>query len=103
MAEFKSALPYPLKWNVGENKFDEDGKWPLSLALQIPIESIDAFVEYLMDLKREGKKAKKTSWDFSQNKEVEVEVVYINGKGRDGEWGKYGNINPRKIDSGIPF
>ena len=38
-------------------------------------------------------------WDFSKKEEVEVDVVWINGKGKDGQYGSFGNINPQKTEA----
>ena len=98
--KFDPALPYPIKWSVGENSYDEDGKFPSQLALAIPIESIPAFCDYLMSLGDNRDKVKTNKvWDFSKKEEVEVDVVWINAKGKDGNYGAFGNINPQKTES----
>ena len=98
--KFDPALPYPIKWSVGENSYDEDGKFPSQLALAIPIESIPAFCDYLMSLGDNRDKVKTNRvWDFSKKEEVEVDVVWINGKGKDGQYGSFGNINPQKTEA----
>ena len=98
--KFDPALPYPIKWSVGENSYDEDGKFPSQLALAIPIESIPAFCDYLMSLGDNRDKVKTNRvWDFSKKEEVEVDVVWINAKGKDGNYGAFGNINPQKTEA----
>ena len=98
--KFDPALPYPIKWSVGENSYDEDGKFPSQLALAIPIESIPAFCDYLMSLGDNRDKVKTNKvWDFSKKEEVEVDVVWINAKGKDGNYGAFGNINPQKTEA----
>jgi len=98
--KFDPALPYPIKWSVGENSYDEDGKFPSQLALAIPIESIPAFCDYLMSLGDNRDKVKTNKvWDFSKKEEVEVDVVWINAKGKDGTYGAFGNINPQKTEA----
>jgi hypothetical protein len=42
-------------------------------------------------------------WNFDKNEEEEVDVVYINAKGKEGQYGDFGNINPQKIDTEVPF
>merc|ERR1711965_498676 len=32
--------------------------------------------------------------DYSNNKAYEVQGVYLSAKGKDVEWGPFGNINP---------
>ena len=102
--KFDPALPYPIKWSVGENSYDEDGKFPSQLALAIPIESIPAFSDYLMSLGDNRDKVKTNRvWDFSKKEEVEVDVVWINAKGKEsnfsGNYGAFGNINPQKTEA----
>ena len=96
MADFQAALPKVIKWSVGENRFDTDGKAPKSLSLFVPLESVHAFAQYLMNLADDTAKAKAGKvWDYSTQSEVEVQGVYISAKGREGrDGGAFGNINP---------
>ena len=96
MPEFQAALPKQLKWSVGDNRYDTDGKNPKSLSLFIPIESVEAFARYVAALSTDPDKIKKGKiWNYSTQSEEEVDGIYINGKGRDGrDGGAYGNINP---------
>lgn len=50
MNDFHAAIPFPIKWAVNPNKFDEKGKNPVQLGLFIPTESVVAFAQYLMDM-----------------------------------------------------
>ena len=98
--KFDAALPHPIKWTVGENSYDEDGKFPTQLALAIPVESIPAFCDYLMSLGDTKDKIKKGKvWDFKNNEEVQVDVVWLNAKGKEGQYGSFGNINPQKTEA----
>ena len=95
MADFNPALPKQVKWSVGENKYDTDGKTPKSLSLFVPIESAEAFARYINATATDPDKIKKGKvWDYSLQAEVEVDGIYINGKGRDGQYGAFGSINP---------
>ena len=96
MPEFQAALPKQLKWSLGENRFDTDGKNPKSLSLFIPVESVEAFARYVAALSTDPDKIKKGKvWNYATQSEEEVDGIYINGKGRDGrDGGAYGNINP---------
>ena len=95
MSDFNPALPKQVKWSVGENRFDQDGKNPKSLSLFIPLESATAFANYVNAVATDPDKIKKGKvWDYSLQTEVEVDGVYINGKGRDGQYGAFGSINP---------
>ena len=99
-SDFQAALPVPIKWAVNENKFDSDGKNPLSLSVFVPAESAFALAQFLLDTAEDPAKTKTAKvWDYSKNEEVEVQGFYINGKGkpgRDGDRTSYGSINPAK-------
>ena len=99
-SDFQAALPFPIKWAVNENKFDSDGKNPLSLSVFVPAESAFALAQFLLDTAEDPAKTKTAKvWDYSKNEEVEVQGFYINGKGkpgRDGDRTSFGSINPAK-------
>jgi hypothetical protein len=96
MSDFKPALPRPIKWSTGENRYDTTGKQPTSMSLFVPIESAYAFAKYITNAAEDQTKHKKAKvWDYANKAEVEVEGIYINGKGRDGNDGSYGTINPQ--------
>ena len=48
MADFKNdfvpAFPYPIKWSVGDNTFDDSDKNPKTIGLAIPVDSIAGLV-----------------------------------------------------------
>ena len=95
MSDFQAALPRQIKWSVGENKYDDGGKNPKSLSLFVPLESIEALATYIASQGTDPNRIKKGKvWDYGTQSEVEVDGIYINGKGRDGQYGAYGNINP---------
>ena len=52
MADFQSnfvpAFPFPVKWSVGDNTFDDADKNPKTIGLAIPVESIPGFISLLM-------------------------------------------------------
>ena len=97
--DFNPALRNPIKWTVSENNYDENGKNPRQLSLAIPIDSIPDFINYLMALEADTSKHKPGKvWDFSNNEEKEVDVVWINAKGKAGQYGDLGNINPQRIE-----
>ena len=100
MAEFKAALPSVIKWSVGDNQYDEDGSNPKSLSLFIPNASISALAAHLQLMAADPGKLKRGKiWDYNRNEEVEVEGVYLNAKGKSGDYGDFGNINPKAIGS----
>ena len=95
MADFNPALPKQVKWSVGDNRYDQDGKTPKSLSLFVPLESATAFAKYINATATDPDKIKKGKvWDYALQAEVEVDGIYINGKGRDGQYGAFGSINP---------
>ena len=103
---FKPAMPYPIKYSTSENEYEDQAKYPKTLSLFIPVESVSGFCDHLMKLVDTKTKTGKV-WDFSKNDEVEVEGVYINAKGKEGKYGDFGNINlrfiePKEVDE-IPF
>jgi len=98
--KFDAALPHPIKWTVSENSYDDDGKYPRQISLAIPVNSIPAFCDYLMSLGDTKEKIKTGKvWDFERKEEVEVDVVWMNGKGKEGQYGDFGNINPQKTEA----
>ena len=101
MADFKPQLPKQGKWSVGDNKFNEDGKNPKSLSIFIPEESIDSFACYLQNMRSKLKPGKTYNYQTQENEEVQG--IYLNFKGKSGEYGDYGNINPANNDDSIPF
>ena len=95
MAEFKAALPAQIKWAVKENQFDEDGTNPKALSLFVPLQSIEALAAHLRAMATDSEKVKTGSvWDYSNKKAYEVQGIYLSAKGKDGEYGSFGNINP---------
>lgn len=94
-SDFKAALPRPVKWSTGENRYDNGGKQPRSLSLFIPRESAVALANYIINTADDGEKMRMNKvWDYDKKAEVEVEGFYINGKGRQGDDGDFGTINP---------
>ena len=64
--------------------------------MEIPyVRSAEAFARYINATATDPEKIKKGKvWDYSLKAEVEVDGIYINGKGRDGQYGAFGSINP---------
>ena len=103
---FKAAMPYPIKFSTSENEYEDQDKYPQKMSLFIPSESVSAFCEEVMKMV-DTKQKKGKVWDYSQNKEIEVEGIYINAKGKEGKYGDFGNINLNYIEptagDDIPF
>jgi len=113
MSDFNPALPRPIKWSVGENRYDSTGKQPRSISLFVPLESVDALHDYVTAVAADPSKVKMGKvWDYEQQAEVQVEGIYINGKGRTSPSGDYGTMNPAAMaapaapaatDEEVPF
>ena len=101
MSDFNPQLPKQGKWSVGDNRYDEEGKNPKSLSIFIPEESIDSFARYIQNSRNKLKPGKVYNYELMQNEEVQG--VYLNFKGKEGEYGAFGNINPPSNDTEMPF
>ena len=99
---FNPALPLPIKWSVGDNRFeDTQERFPKQLSMFVPTDSLHAFAQHLMNLADQQDRYKKGKvWNYAEKKEVEVDGIYINANGMEGAYGAYGNINPAKIEVG---
>ena len=97
-SDFQAALPQVIKWDVKDNRFEDKEKYPKALSLFIPQESIAAFAQHLTAMAADSEKLRAAKiWDYDNNQEVEVQGVYLNAKGKDGEFGLFGNINPASL------
>lgn len=95
MTEFQSALPAQIKWSTNANPFEDKEKYPKTVSLFVPVESINALANHLQALANDSTKLRTAKiWDYDANAEKEVKGVYLNGKGKDGQDGSFGNINP---------
>ena len=100
MADFVPALTHQIKWSVGENRFDTEGKQPKQLSLFITKQSIRELASHLTKLAGETDRIKTGKvWDFAKKEEIEVEGFYLNGKGQTGQYGDFGSINLQQIPS----
>jgi len=100
MADFVPALTHQIKWSVGENRFDTEGKQPKQLSLFVTKQSILELASHLTKLAGETDRIKTGKvWDFAKKEEVEVEGFYLNGKGQTGQYGDFGSINLQQIPS----
>lgn len=102
-SDFKAALPIPLKWSTSDNRYDQTGKQPRALSLFIPRDSAVALAQYIMNSADDNERQKTGKvWDYDKKVEVEVEGFYINGKGREGNGGDFGTINPAANNAAVP-
>jgi hypothetical protein len=101
MPDFQPQLSKQGKWSVGDNRFDEDGKFPKSLSIFIPEESIDEFARYLQNMRSKLKPGKVYNYQTKENEDTQG--IYLNFKGKQGDNGAFGNINPANNDGAMPF
>ncbi len=96
MADFKAALPKPGSWSVGESQFDEGGKY---LKLSIPLESVHELCGHLMAMADDVSKQKTIKvWNYNTQSAEEVTGIVFTAKGKDGQYGAFGQVNPQKIE-----
>jgi len=95
---FKPALPHPIKYTTSDNTFEDSDKYPKSMSWFVPVASITPLAEHLMKLADTKTKTAKV-WDYENKKEIEVEGVWINAKGKEGQDGDFGNLYPKLIES----
>ena len=101
MPDFNPALPKQGTWSVGENKYDQDGKNPKQLTVFLPLESVHAFANHLMNMADDNSKVKKGKvYNYATQQKDEVDGIYLNLKGKAGNDGAFGNINPAALNSG---
>ena len=96
MPDFNPALKLPIKWSIGDNRFDDDDDSKV-LTLTIPVESLNEFIDHLKALSYTKQKQGEV-YDFKKKEKVKTQCIYINAKGIDGQYGLFGNINPQKIE-----
>ena len=100
MTEFNPALKLPIKWSIGDNRFEQDDDSKV-LSLCIPVESLNEFIDHLKALSYSKQKQGEV-YDFKKKEKVKTQCIYINAKGIDGQYGLFGNINPQKIENQQP-
>ena len=94
--DFKPALPKAGAWSLGDSQFDEGGKY---IKLSLPLESVHEFCSHLMTMADDPSKQKTIKvWNFQTNKAEEVTGIIFTSKGKDGQYGPFGHINPAKIE-----
>ncbi|MEL0332169.1 MAG: hypothetical protein VW982_08145 [Candidatus Poseidoniales archaeon] len=101
MPEFTPALPKQATWSLGDNKYDDNGKNPKQLTVFIPLESVHSFANHLMNMADDPNKVKTGKvYNYDTKATEEVDGIYLNYKGKQGEYGAFGNINPAALNSG---
>ena len=93
-SQFNPALPLPIKWSIGTDRFDPEKE---VLGLTIPVESVTYLIDHLKNLVN-TKASEKKVYDFKQRKEIKTQCIQIYSKAMEGPYGVYGNINPQKVE-----
>ena len=96
MAYFNPALSLPIKWSIGEDRFNDDDEAKV-LTLTIPVASLDKFIDHLKALSYTKQKQGEV-YEFKKKEKVKTQCIYVNAKGLDGQYGLFGNINPQKLE-----
>jgi len=91
------ALPLPIKWSVGKNKFNEENPNEPLLAIQVPVESVTSLIEHLTNLVN-TKQVSKEVYDPKKGKSDDKPCIMLYCKGKNGQYGLYGNFSPLKIE-----
>ena len=91
------ALPLPIKWSVGKNKFNEENPNEPLLAIQVPVESVTSLIEHLTNLVN-TKQVTKSVYDPKVKKSNDKPCVMLYCKGTNGDYGLYGSFSPLKIE-----
>ena len=95
---FEPAFRKQIKWSVKDNDFEDSDVNPKALSIFIPIESVFDLHNHLSALMDDPEKRRRAKiWDYEKKEEIEVEGIYLNGKGKNGQYGDFGAINPKKI------
>ena len=97
--DFNPALPIPIKWSIGRNRFNQEEE---QLVLTIPVESITHLIDHLQNLvntkTQEGVVYDPRKKDQNKGK-AKAKVIYLNSKVLTGEYGPFGLFNPQKIEN----
>ena len=101
--QFNPALPLPIKWSIGDDRFNE-GQQVLSLT--IPVDSVTHFIDHLQNLVDQKAKDGEV-YDFNKKEKVKTQCVQIYSRAMDGQFGVFGYINPQKpereVNEELPF
>ncbi len=93
--DFNPALPLPIKWNIGDDRFNEGQQ---VLTLTIPVDSVTHLIDHLQNLVNTKSKDGDV-YDFSKKEKVKTKCIQIYSKAMEGQYGTWGNINPQKIEN----
>ena len=96
-SQFNPALPLPIKWNISDDRFNEDQQ---VLALTIPVDSVTHLIDHLKNLV--NTKAKQGEvYDFNK-KEYKITAEKIGPADiRTAEQGKFLTLLINEIDSSL--
>ena len=95
MSDFNPALPLPIKWYIGDDRFNEGQQ---VLYFTIPVDSVTHLIDHLQNLVNTKTKDGEV-YDFNKKEKVKTKCVQIYSKAMEGQYGVFGNINPQKIEN----
>ena len=104
--EFENALPLPINFTVGDNKYENSkDRFPRRFNIFVPLESIDALCNHFQALKEDSSKHKEGNvYDMREGTKVKVQGVYISTNGKkntfdddEDDYGAFGSVNPRML------
>ncbi len=97
-SDFKAATTYPLKWEVKENGYAKGPQDARRMSFFIPEACMGELIAYLQRLQHEKDRMKNGKvYDYNAREEIELPGFYLNGKGRTGQYGDFGNMNLPQI------
>ena len=109
--EFENALPLPINFTVGDNKYENSrDRFPRRFNIFVPLESIDALCSHFQALKEDQSKHKEGNvFDMRERTKIRVQGVYISANGKkntydddEEDYGAFGSVNPRLLPNAKP-
>ena len=109
--EFENALPLPINFTVGDNKYENSrDRFPRRFNIFVPLESIDALCSHFQALKEDQSRHKEGNvFDMRENTKVRVQGVYLSANGKkntfdndEDDFGAFGSVNPRMLPNAKP-
>ena len=109
--EFENALPLPINFTVGDNKYENSrDRFPRRFNIFVPLESIDALCSHFQALKEDQSRHKEGNvLDMRENTKVRVQGVYLSANGKkntfdndEDDFGAFGSVNPRMLPNAKP-
>ena len=93
MPDFTPALSTPGSWSVGDSQYGE-GKY---MQLKIPVSAVHELCPHLMAMADDAASHKSINvWNYQTSSAQDVPGIVLSCKGKDGQYGAFGQINPAK-------